>query len=243
VRSLEFHPDAQDEFISAVQFYESQTAGLGLDFILTIQRTYERLDEFPATGAPFGRRLRRLLVPKFPYGLLYRVEPELRCSGPGARACSPSAAERGRYPPQNASAMIRVRAIDHLVLRVADLDKMLRFYSEALGCAIERRQDAIGLVQLRAGGSLIDLVPVDGKLGRVGGAAPGPEGRNMDHFCLRVEPFDEGAIRSQLAKYGYSAGPLARRYGAEGDGPSIYVTDPEGNVVELKGPPGERSGG
>jgi glyoxylase I family protein len=139
--------------------------------------------------------------------------------------------------------MIRVRAIDHLVLRVADLDTMLRFYSEALGCDIERRQDAIGLVQLRAGASLIDLVPVDGKLGRVGGAAPGPEGRNMDHFCLRVEPFDEVAIRSQLAKYGYSAGPLAQRYGAEGDGPSIYVTDPEGNVVELKGPPGERSGG
>jgi catechol 2,3-dioxygenase-like lactoylglutathione lyase family enzyme len=139
--------------------------------------------------------------------------------------------------------MIRVRAIDHLVLRVADLDTMLRFYSEALGCDIERRQDAIGLVQLRAGASLIDLVPVDGKLGRVGGAAPGPEGRNMDHFCLRVEPFDEVAIRSQLAKYGYSAGLLAQRYGAEGDGPSIYVTDPEGNVVELKGPPGERSGG
>ncbi len=76
MRSVEFHPEAQDEFISAVQFYESQTAGLGLDFILTVQRAYERLLEFPATGAPFGRRLRRLLVPKFPYGLLYRVEPE-----------------------------------------------------------------------------------------------------------------------------------------------------------------------
>ena len=134
--------------------------------------------------------------------------------------------------------MIRIREIDHLVLRVADLEKMLRFYREALGCEIERRQDAIGLVQLRAGRSLIDLVPVDGKLGRVGGAAPGPEGRNMDHFCLRVEPFDEVAIRSHLAEYGYSAGPVQQRYGAEGDGPSIYVTDPEGNVVELKGPPG-----
>jgi glyoxylase I family protein len=133
--------------------------------------------------------------------------------------------------------MIRVRAIDHVVLRVTDLGAMLRFYGEALGCDIERRQDAIGLVQLRAGGSLIDLVPVDGKLGRAGGAAPGPEGRNMDHLCLRVEPFDEAEIRSRLAKYGYAAGPLAQRYGAEGDGPSIYVTDPEGNVVELKGPP------
>jgi glyoxylase I family protein len=134
--------------------------------------------------------------------------------------------------------MIRIRALDHLVLRVVDLDKMLRFYSEALGCAIERRQDAIGLVQLRAGASLIDLVPLDGKLGHAGGAAPGPEGRNMDHFCIQVEPFDEAAIRSQLAKYGFSAGPVVQRYGAQGDGPSIYVTDPEGNVVELKGPPG-----
>ena len=135
--------------------------------------------------------------------------------------------------------MIRVRALDHVVLRVADLDKMLRFYSEALGCPIERRQDALGLVQLRAGASLIDLVPIGGKLGRAGGAAPGPEGRNMDHFCLQVEAFDEAAIRSHLATYGYSAGPVVQRYGAEGDGPSVYVTDPEGNVVELKGPPAD----
>ena len=135
--------------------------------------------------------------------------------------------------------MIRIREIDHVVLRVANLDNMLRFYCDALGCHVERRQDALGLVQLRAGGSLIDLVPVDGKLGRVGGVAPGPQGRNMDHFCLRVEPFDEAAIRSQLAKYGYSAGAVERRYGAEGEGPSIYTTDPEGNVVELKGPPGD----
>jgi glyoxylase I family protein len=133
--------------------------------------------------------------------------------------------------------MIRIRELDHLVLRVVDLDAMLRFYCEALGCQIERRQDSIGLVQLRAGRSLIDFVPVDGQLGRAGGAAPGPEGRNLDHFCLRVEPFDEAAIRSQLAKFGYSAGPVEQRYGAEGEGPSMYATDPEGNVVEFKGPP------
>jgi plasmid stabilization system protein ParE len=76
VRSVEFHPEAQDEFISGAEFYERQTEGLGLDFILTVQHTYERLLEFPASGPPFGRRPRRLLVPKFPYGLLYRVEPE-----------------------------------------------------------------------------------------------------------------------------------------------------------------------
>ncbi len=76
MRSVEFHPEAQDEFISAGQFYERQAEGLGLDFIMTVQQAYERLLEAPASGPPFGRRLRRLLVPKFPYGLLYRVEPE-----------------------------------------------------------------------------------------------------------------------------------------------------------------------
>ena len=134
--------------------------------------------------------------------------------------------------------MFRLVAIDHLVLRVVDLARMLRFYCDALGCTIEKRQDSIGLIQLRAGSSLIDLVPIDGKLGAAGGAPPGKEGRNLDHFCLRVEPFDESAIRTQLARYGYAAGPVEKRYGAEGEGPSIYVTDPEGNVVELKGPPG-----
>jgi catechol 2,3-dioxygenase-like lactoylglutathione lyase family enzyme len=133
--------------------------------------------------------------------------------------------------------MIEIREIDHLVLRVADLRTMLDFYQRALGCSIERRQDDIGLVQLRAGRSLIDLVPVDGKLGRAGGAAPGREGRNLDHFCLRVEPFDEAVIRAHLAACGVAAGPLETRYGAEGSGPSIYLADPEGNTVELKGPP------
>lgn len=76
MRSVEFHLDAQNEFIPAAQFYERQTEGLGLDFIATVQHAYERLPEFPKSGTPFGRRLRRVLVPKFPYGLLYRVEPD-----------------------------------------------------------------------------------------------------------------------------------------------------------------------
>lgn len=133
--------------------------------------------------------------------------------------------------------MIRVREIDHLVLRVADVEKMLRFYTGALGCSLEVRRDDLGLYQLRAGRSMIDLVPVDGKLGKLGGAAPGREARNLDHLCLRVEPFDEAEIRRTLAPFGVEAGPLEQRVGAEGEGPSIYVTDPEGNVVELKGPP------
>lgn len=133
--------------------------------------------------------------------------------------------------------MIRVREIDHVVLRVVDLQAMLRFYGEVLGCTVERRQDEIGLVQLRAGRSLVDLVPVEGKLGRMGGAAPGAEGRNMDHLCFRVDPFDAEDIRDHLVRHGVEAGEVASRYGAEGEGPSIYIKDPEGNVVELKGPP------
>jgi extradiol dioxygenase family protein len=69
-------------------------------------------------------------------------------------------------------------------------------------------------------------------------AAPHRDRKAETWITSGVEPFDEAAIRSQLAKYGYSAGPVVQRYGAEGDGPSIYVTDPEDNVVELKGPPG-----
>ena len=76
MRSVEFHPDAQNEFVAAAQFYENRTEGLGLDFTLTVQRAYERLLGHPASGAPFGRLLKRVLVPKFPYGLLYRVEPD-----------------------------------------------------------------------------------------------------------------------------------------------------------------------
>jgi glyoxylase I family protein len=133
--------------------------------------------------------------------------------------------------------MIRIREIDHVVLRVSDLEAMLRFYCDALGCTVERRQDEIGLIQLRAGRSLVDLVPVDGKLGRMGGAAPGAEGRNVDHVCFRVEPFDAEAIAAHLARLGVEAGEVSSRYGAEGEGPSIYLTDPEGNTVELKGPP------
>jgi glyoxylase I family protein len=133
--------------------------------------------------------------------------------------------------------MFAIRHLDHIVLRVSDLAAMRGFYMNVLGCTEERRQEEIGLYQLRAGASLIDLVPVDGKLGRMGGAAPGAEGRNMDHFCLRVEPFDDASIRAHLAAHGVAAGAVESRYGAEGEGPSIYLTDPEGNVVELKGPP------
>ena len=107
--------------------------------------------------------------------------------------------------------MIRIREIDHLVLRVVDLGRMLEFYCDLLGCTIERRHDSIGLVQLRAGRSLVDLVPVDGKLGSAGGAVPGFEGRNLDHFCFRIEPFDEAKIRHVLEANGIAVGPVESR--------------------------------
>lgn len=131
----------------------------------------------------------------------------------------------------------QVLGLDHVVFRVRDIERALAFYRDVLGCALERSVADMGLYQLRAGGSLIDLVPVDGKLGRMGGAAPGEEGHNVDHVAIRIAPFDEAAIRAHLQAHGIAAGETARRYGAEGQGPSIYIQDPDGNTVELKGPP------
>lgn len=129
-----------------------------------------------------------------------------------------------------------LRGLDHIVLRVVDLDRMLGFYKQVLGCTDERAQPEIGLHQLRAGRALIDLVPVGGTLGAMGGAPPGREGRNVDHFALAIEPFDEPAIRTHLARHDVAVEQAGQRYGAEGEGPSIYISDPEGNIVELKGP-------
>lgn len=131
--------------------------------------------------------------------------------------------------------MIRIRELDHLVLRVVDLEAMLRFYRDVLGCELLRAREDIGLYQLRCGRSMLDLVPVGTKSG--GEGAPAHATRNLDHFCVRVEPFDESEIRAHLAAHGLEAGPVQMRFGAEGYGPSMYLEDPEGNTVELKGPP------
>jgi catechol 2,3-dioxygenase-like lactoylglutathione lyase family enzyme len=132
--------------------------------------------------------------------------------------------------------VIRLAAIDHVVFRVADIDASLRFYTDVLGATLEKVQAGIGLWQLRAGTALIDLVPLGGALGRTGGAGAGEQGRNVDHVCFRVAGWDEAALVAHLEKHGIAA-EVAQRYGAEGDGPSIYLRDPDGNGIELKGPP------
>lgn len=126
--------------------------------------------------------------------------------------------------------------LDHVVLRARDVARLRRFYCDVLGCTLERERPELGLTQLRAGAALIDLLDLDGELGRKGGAAPGPEGRNVDHFCLRIAPFDPDALSAWLESHGVEPGEVKPRFGAEGEGPSLYVQDPEGNVVELKGP-------
>lgn len=139
---------------------------------------------------------------------------------------------------------IEIRGIDHVVLRVARLEEAIRFYCDVLGCTPERRVDELGLVQLRAGASLIDLVDVASPLGRAGGPPPGVAegvegagGPNVDHVALELAAFDAEAIAARLEAHGVEVGEVARRYGARGMGPSLYIRDPEGNVVELKGPP------
>lgn len=134
-------------------------------------------------------------------------------------------------------AAFQLTGLDHLVLRVVDRDRMIAFYREVVGCGLDRDRPELGLTHLRAGRAMIDLVTVDGPLGRSGGAAPGGEGRNLDHLCLGVASFDETALRAHLAAHGVAVTDAGVRYGAEGEGPSIYFQDPEGNTIELKGPP------
>ena len=133
---------------------------------------------------------------------------------------------------------ITVQGFDHIVLRVRDKRAMLAFYQDVLGLIVDRDRPELGLTHIRAGSQMIDLVTLDGPLGRTGGAGPAREGRNLDHFALQVRPFDEAAIRAHLADHGVAVVEEGRRYGADGEGFSLYVRDPEGNTVELKGPSG-----
>ena len=131
--------------------------------------------------------------------------------------------------------MFKIAGIDHIVLRTNKLAAMLQFYCDVLKCTVEREtSEELGLTQLRAGSALIDLVTVDGKLGRMGGEAPSTSGNNLDHFCLQLKPTSEQAIKDYLKSHGLEVGEFDERYGAQGFGQSIYIQDPEGNTVELR---------
>jgi len=140
--------------------------------------------------------------------------------------------------------VISVLGIDHIVIRARNVAAMIDFYAGILGCKVERDLSAeFGLTQLRAGRSLIDIVAVESLLGKKGGPAPETTGNNMDHFCLQIENIDEAELTKYLNARKVTVSNFERRYGAEGYGRSVYINDPEGNVVELKivGQPETRS--
>lgn len=133
-----------------------------------------------------------------------------------------------------------ILGIDHVVLRTPDPGRLEAFYTGVLGCRVVKRQEKIGLTQLSAGRSLIDIVAIKPE-----DAATAPKGSatgNMDHLALRIEPFELEALARHFAAHGIAIGEVKPRFGAEGSGPSIYFDDPEGNRIELKGPPAEQQG-
>ena len=131
--------------------------------------------------------------------------------------------------------MIKPTALDHIVLRTDRYQELIDFYCDVLGCSVERTlSDSFGLTQLRAGSALIDIVDVDGELGKQGGSPPGETGRNLDHFCLQIEPFEEQALQDYLRTCGVEVGDFEERYGAQGMGRSLYLKDLSGNTVELR---------
>lgn len=127
-----------------------------------------------------------------------------------------------------------IQGIDHVALRVRDLEGAVRFYHRVLACPVERRQDAVGMVQMRAGRALIDLVSVDGSLRQRGGAAPGLDGHNTDHLCLSIVDFDPDAVKGEFERHDVAVGEIGSRFGAGGEGVSLYFADPEGNRIELR---------
>ena len=132
---------------------------------------------------------------------------------------------------------IQIKGIDHIVLLVSDVKRSIDFYCDALGCSVDRERPDLGLYHLRAGTAFIDLVDIYGKLGNKSSGSLKAEGRNVDHFALRIEPFVEQDISSHLAAFDVMVGEVFQRYGADGDGPSIYISDPDNNTIELKGAP------
>ena len=129
-----------------------------------------------------------------------------------------------------------LEGIDHVVLLVRDMAEAQRFYEQVVGCTVDRALPEYGMLQLRTGASLIDLVDI----GSEEGAWARPEvegGRNLDHVCIATGPCEEQAMRAHLSRHGVNILEEGIRYGAKGNGFSFYIADPSGNQVELKTPP------
>lgn len=128
-----------------------------------------------------------------------------------------------------------LEGLDHVVLLVDDMVAARTFYTEVIGCTVDNALPQYGMLQLRAGAALIDLVAY----ASAEGAWAKPDvagGRNMDHVALATGPWDPDALRAHLAANDVEIVEEGIRYGARGDGYSIYVRDPAGNTIELKGP-------
>jgi catechol 2,3-dioxygenase-like lactoylglutathione lyase family enzyme len=127
-------------------------------------------------------------------------------------------------------AEIRVTGLDHVVLRTKQIDRVLAFYRDVLGCPVERTIEPLGLYQLRAGGALVDVI--DSNVWTAAEAGPGES--KYDHFCLAVAADRPEDVTAVLDAAGIEHGDPAERYGATGNGTSIYAIDPDGRTVELK---------
>lgn len=125
---------------------------------------------------------------------------------------------------------VRIGGLDHVVLRTTKRDEVLAFYRDKLGCPVERTLEMIGLYQLRAGSALIDVL--DTTVFTVAAAGPGES--LYDHFCIAIAADSVDEVLALLDARGIPHGDPAHRYGATGDGTSIYATDPDGRTVELK---------
>ena len=130
--------------------------------------------------------------------------------------------------------LVKITELDHIGLRVKDVEASLRFYSELLGLKAERvdewRKGEIGFPSVRLNAdTLIDFFLSEKKVDNA------DKEINQDHFCLVIEPTDMEHLKTRLEELGVRihAGP-GKRWGAHGDATSLYMYDPDQNVVELR---------
>lgn len=129
-----------------------------------------------------------------------------------------------------------LEGIDHILLLVNGMAPAVRFYTKVLGCQVEDKLPQYGMLQLRAGSALIDLVDVSVPQGSWA-VPPVAGGRNLDHLCLALGAHEEAKLRRHLARHHIEIVEEGIHGGSRGESLSLYVRDPSGNIIELKGPP------